>query len=108
MPLRVRITDKTINQDNTLTVAYTLALADATGKEVWSETLANLYPSTVSRDSVLKDIWKTAEQRAALAEASLALDADVGKTYERQPDGRWLALTTATEVTDGRVSAESA
>lgn len=87
--LRVRITNKTINSDDTLTIAYTVSLVDSTGKEVWSEARANTYPATVSRDRVLKDVQEAAEQRAALAQASLALDADVGKTYERQADGTW-------------------
>jgi len=90
--LRIRITGKTVNADRTLTVNYVIAWADASGVEKWSESRQTVYPSDVTRAQVLTDLQAEATSKAGLIAAALALDADLDKTYERQPDGSWKAV----------------
>ena len=92
MPLRVRITEKTINPDNSLTVRYVISWADAGGNEVWNEDREIIYQGDVTRAQVLSEIQQIAEARAGVVKALLALDGDVNRTYERQPDGTWKVL----------------
>ena len=89
MPLRVRITDKAMNADNTLTVRYLIAWANAQGVEVWSETNKAIFQADVTRAQVLNDVQELAKARAKLVQASIGLDADINKTYELQSDGTW-------------------
>jgi hypothetical protein len=92
MPLRVRITNKVVNTDNTLGVDYTLAWADTAGIEVWSETHTDRFAPGTTRLQVLEAIRQKVEAKALAIEAAVALDEDIGKTYERMPDGTWVIL----------------
>ena len=92
MPLRIRLTDKTINPDNTLSVTYMIAWANAQGVEVWSETQTLVMAGEVTRAQVLSEIRQIAEQRAGAIAASVALEDDLNRTYERQSNGTWLVV----------------
>lgn len=98
MALRYAITSKQVGPDG-LTVGYRLSYLDEAGSEVWSQESGRTWPSDATYQQVHADIQAELIGKAPLM-AAVALDADLGRTFEVS-EGAILAPSTAAVPVEG-------
>jgi hypothetical protein len=92
MSLRFKIATKTVNPDKSLTLGVEYTYTSATGEIVHSATAERTWPAGTTRTTVIQDI-RTAAVAEVTQLAVIAIDADLGKIYERQTDNTWKEVT---------------